>query len=118
MPKIPLQGGDVVLVDLRGAEGGEKQGERPCVVVQNNKGNEVSPLTMVVPLTDEAQFKKLSVQVLVPAKALGAGAKDSVAECGHIRTVDRDRRISKKLTTLSAETMGQIDKAIRVSLGI
>ncbi|WP_369128077.1 type II toxin-antitoxin system PemK/MazF family toxin [Ramlibacter tataouinensis] len=32
---------------------------RPCVVVQNDFGNKVSPLTIVVaPLTDQAQYKK------------------------------------------------------------
>src|SRR5438874_885318 len=79
--------GDVVYVDLSGSIGGEKQNSRPCVVVQNNKGNEVSPLTIVVPITDVQQYKRLPVQVQVCAQNLGHGGKDSVIECGHVRTI-------------------------------
>lgn len=120
MAKIEIKRGDVVNVDLRGAEGGEKMGERPCVVVQNDRGNAVSPLTVVVPLTDVDQYKKLPVQVLVTAKELGSGGKDSVAECGHVRTIDRDARIigDKVLTHLDSTVMRRLDAALRVSLGL
>ena len=118
MAILEIRRGDVVLVDLRGAEAGEKQGSRPCVVVQNDKGNSVSPLTIVVPLTDDEQYKRLPVQVIVTASELGAGGKNSVAECGHIRAIDRDARITKKVTTLGRDPMARIDAAIKASLGL
>lgn len=112
-----VQRGDVVLVDLSGASGGEKMGDHPCVVVQNDKGNAASPLTIVVPLTDARQFKKLPVQVEVAAAELGAGGKDSVAECGHVRTIDKSR-IIRHLTKLGAPMMKKIDAALKVSLSL
>lgn len=121
---IPLQRGDIVDVDLTGALGGEKQndvtsGGRPCVVVQNQKGNDHSPLTVIVPLTDVAQFKKLPVQVLVTAAELGfKGSKDSVVECGHVRTIDRDERIRSHLGSIQPDALSRIDAALRVSLGL
>src|SRR4051794_32951476 len=102
MALLAIRRGDVVRVDLRGAEGVEKQKVRPCVVVQNDVGNAVSPMTIVAPLTDTAQFKNLPVQLLVRAEKFGtAGAspdfglqsKDGVVECGHLRAIDRDHRV-------------------------
>lgn len=118
VPSIPIQRGDVVLVDLRGAEGREKRGERPCLIVQNDKGNGASPLTIIVPLTNVAQYKRLPIQVLLAARELGPLAKDSVAECGHIRSVDRDTRIKRRLGRIDDESMGRIDKALRISLAL
>ena len=76
MPEVALVRGDVVFVDLTGAVGTEKQGRRPCVVIQNDGGNRVSPLTIVAPLTDSAhQGRRYPQQVLVDATELGDGGK-------------------------------------------
>lgn len=61
--EIPLVRGDIVLVDLRGAEGGEKKndkllGARPCVVVQNDGGNRGSPLTNPPKLSSQTYQKQ------------------------------------------------------------
>lgn len=119
---ITSQRGDIVLVDLSGAIGGEKKNDvkinaRPCVVIQNNRGNAVSPLTIVAPITDMAQYKKQPIQVLVTATELGAGGNDSVVECGHIRSVDKSR-IQKSLGTLALAAMARIDQAPKVSLAL
>jgi mRNA interferase MazF len=52
MLDLKITRGDVVYVDLSGSVGHEKQGERPCLVIQNDKGNRHSPLTIVAPITD------------------------------------------------------------------
>ena len=117
--KIEVKRGDVVYVDLKGAEGTEKQGTRPCVVVQNDTGNKFSPLTVVVPLTDAGQYKRLPVQVFVTKAELGSWAtKDGSIECGHVRTIDRDARINNVVGSLSPEVMARVDAALRVSLGL
>ncbi len=122
--KVALQRGDIVDVDLGGAVGGEKQNDatsgcRPCVVVQNQKGNDYSPLTIIVPLTDASQYKKLPIQVEIAAKDLGFnGSKDSVAECGHVRSIDRDQRIKSHRGRIAPDALARIDCALRVSWGI
>lgn len=113
--------GDVVWVDLSGARGAEKQKKRPCVVVQNDTGNSRSPLTVVVPLTDSKAWRQYPMQVLVPEAELGEAFKDSVADCGHIRSVDKAHRLDSSLgvvARLSAETMRRIDDALRATLGL
>ncbi|WP_367873758.1 type II toxin-antitoxin system PemK/MazF family toxin [Luteolibacter sp. Populi] len=117
MNLLILKRGDVVTADFRGAEGTEKQGRRSCVIVQNDIGNAKSPLTIVAPLTDAGQFKGLPVQVLVSAAELGNGGKDSCVECGHIRSIDRNR-IGRRVSSLNAVVMSRIDAALRVSLDL
>lgn len=118
MAKLALVRGDIVYVDLRGAEGGEKQGKRPCLVIQNDIGNRHSPLTIVAPITDERQNKALPVQVPIPAVELGPSGKDSVIELGHVRTIDRDARIERVIGRASPGTLDRVNTAIKVSLGL
>lgn len=117
---ITIQRGEIYEVDLSGSVGNEKAngtlGSRPCVIVQNDTGNAKSPLTIVAPLTDAAQYKKLPVQVLVTTS--DGVLKDSVVECGHIRTVDAAKRVGKLLGNLSTTAMKSVDKALKVSLAL
>lgn len=118
LKSIALKRGDVVVVDLGDVIGHEKAGQkRACVVVQNDVGNLHSPLTIIVPLTDMAQHKGLPVQVPITAQERGNGGKDSVVECGHVRTVDKSR-ISHVVSHLDDSVMARIDKALTISLGL
>lgn len=122
MPEIAIQRGDIVLVDLQGAIGFEKQndralGARPCVVVQNDGGNRGSPLTIVAPLTDGGQYKNYPAQVMCTAAELGS-PKDSVIECGHLRSIDRDKRIQKHLGRVAPSVIPRLNAALKASLGI
>lgn len=116
-----LERGDVVWVDLRGAIGAEKQKTRPCVVVQNNVGNARSPLTVVVPITNGDTWRGYPHQVMVYANELWEGAVDSVIDTGHIRSIDKDSRISSGagiLCRLGETRMIQVDRALQSLLGL
>ena len=77
----PILRGDIVMVDLTGSYGQELNNDagangRPCLVVQNNRGNTASLVIIVAPLTDGRQaIKKLPILVEVTAAELGAGGK-------------------------------------------
>lgn len=121
--RIDIKRGDIVDVDLSGATGSETMndqaaGSRPCVVVQNDRGNEVSPLTQIVPLTDARQFKGLPVQVpLRAAEILMPESKDSSAECGQLRTIDRTR-VLRHRGELAPDAMARVDAALRRSMSV
>lgn len=124
--QIPISRGDIVVVDLHGATGGEKKndqksGTRVCVVVQNETGNKLSPLTIIAPLTDADQYKGYAQQVKVTAaqvSAIGPDTKDSVVECGHLRSIDRAARIKKNCGPIDPAVIPEIDKALKASLGL
>lgn len=113
--------GDVVWVDFGPVRGRCKANVHPAVVVQNDKGNQFSPTTIVVPLTDQRQYKKLPVQVLLTSAETGLANKDSCAECGHVTTVDGDAQIDQRrgvVGHVAAAAMQRIDAALRVSFSL
>ncbi|MEF8772576.1 type II toxin-antitoxin system PemK/MazF family toxin [Halodesulfurarchaeum sp.] len=111
--------GDIVIVELNPTEGSEQQGvHRPCVVIQNDVGNEFSPTTIVAPFTkqyDSDDIYPFEVQVLAAETPL---KNDSVADLSQIRVVDIDSRVNRVIGSLSASKMTQIDRAIENSLGL
>ena len=109
--------GMVVEISLDPAIGHEQGRSRPCVVVQNDVGNRFASTTIVVPLTDAAHVKKPSPIYVLIKKGDGGAKKDSYALCDQIRTVDQ-QRFRGVYGTLAPETMVEVDKALRVSLGL
>ncbi len=115
MPDIAVLRGDVVRVRLDPTEGSESQGEaRPCIVVQNDIGNQHSPTTIIIPLTDAKDRQAYPFQVLVQRRK-GGLTKNSIALGEQIRVIDR-KRITSKMGSLSTDTMDKIDEALHDSL--
>jgi len=109
--KIQIVRGDVILVDLAGTKGAEKRGNRPCVVVQNNEGNEKAPYTIIIPLTKAEEKDIYPFQVFVE-KGDGGAKFDSIACCESLRLVDKSR-ILDNLGHLSEDTMRLIDDGLK-----
>jgi mRNA interferase MazF len=103
----------VVRLDARGTD----ERSRPCLVIQNDIGNQFSPLAIVVPLTPRQYVKRLfPLSVEIPASD-GAIGVDSVADCWQIVSVDRSR-IVKVLGRVSDQTMAAINRALEISLNL
>lgn len=121
MSKLALKRGNIVWVVFGGTSGVVKGGEHPALIVQNDRGNDVSPMTIVVPLTDPRQFKNLPVQVLLTSAETGLQNKESCVECGHIVTIDRDAEILESrgvVGHVSGAAMQRVDDALRISIGL
>ena len=69
-------------------------------------------VTLVVPLKDADADRGYSYQVPIP-KSAGVLHKDSLADCTHLRSVDRDERIVRKLGDLSRDLMDELDAALK-----
>lgn len=110
------QRGAVYLLDFDPATGHEMAGLHPCLVVQNDVGNQHSALTIVVAITSNLRVAALPVGVLIPAGE-GGLTRDSVAHCGHLYTVDKGR-LGRQLGTLPPDRMAEVDQALKVSLGL
>lgn len=112
MTNIKVKRGEVYYIDLSPTKGSEQGGLRPCVIVQNDIGNTFSTTTIIAPITSAVK-KPLPTHCGI---GYHHGVKGLVL-CEQLRVVDKSR-IKNKLTTLSAELMEQIDKAIVASLGL
>ncbi len=111
-----IERGDVVLADLEPVKGSEQGKLRPCLVIQNNIGNRIAPTTIIAAITSNTE-RQFPFTVFVRSGG-GNLPKDSLVLCNQIRTISKEHRIKKKLGTLGAEKMKEVDEALKTSLGI
>jgi mRNA interferase MazF len=112
--KNTLCRGEVYYADLSPVIGSEQGGLRPVLIVQNDIGNKYSPTTIIAPIT--SRFTKKPLPTHVPLSNCGL-AKDSIALCEQLRTIDK-RRLGDKLGSMDEKDKVALDKAIEISLGL
>ncbi len=108
--------GEIYFADLYPVVGSEQGGVRPVLIIQNDIGNRFSPTVIVAAITAQIQKAKLPTHVEIKASKHGLG-RDSVILLEQIRTIDK-QRLTDKITKLDDEKMRQIDRALKISLGI
>ena len=91
-------------------------GLHPCVLVQNDIGNQNSALTIVTAVTSNLRAASLPVGVFVKAGE-GELPHDCVVHCGHIYTVDK-KRLRTRLGQLPSARMIEVDQAMLCSIGL
>lgn len=109
--------GQVVEIELEKGIGSEQYGKRPFLIIQNNIGNRYSPTIIGVLLTTKQTKANIPTHV-----SINALREPSVALCEQVRTVDKHRIIGNSrggiITRLTDTKMKEIDKALRISMGL
>jgi mRNA interferase MazF len=108
--------GDVWLANLDPVIGSEQGKTRPVVIIQNDVANEYSPVVIVAAITTAMGPKEYPTEVRVTAPE-GGLKRDSVILLNQIRTIDK-RRLIERWGELTPETMGKVDEALKISLGL
>lgn len=114
---VDVTRGDVVVVELDPTRGSEQRGTRPCLVVQNDVGNEYAPTTIVAPFTTSFGDELYPFEVLVPVGESPL-RDDSVALCSQLRTVSIEHRVPEVLGSIPSARMDDVDRALAYSLGL
>jgi mRNA interferase MazF len=88
---------------------------RPAVVISNDLHNEFSNAVLVIPITDEALFKrnKLLPTHVVLARGVGGLTKDSRAMCEQIVSVEKVKLIDPPLGSVPSVLMTALVTALR-----
>lgn len=107
--------GDVYLVSFDPTLGAEIQKTRPALILQNDVGNQHSPITIVAAITSNVT-RRGPTRVLLTA-AEGGLTVDSVVLLNQIRSIDK-RRLIKRLGTVRADTLHLVNQALMISLGL
>ena len=107
--------GDIYMANLNPFKGSEQGGTRPVVVLQNDIGNFYCPTLIVSPLTSRLEKNELPTHYRV-RKAKNLPAK-SIVLLEQIKTIDK-QRIKHYLGKLPSDEMREVDKLMRISLGL
>ena len=111
-----LKRGEVYWVNFEPAQGAEIQKTRPALIVQNDIANRYSPIIIVAAITSQFEETLYPTEVLIRAPE-GGLSSDSVVLLNQIRSIDK-RRLLRRLGALKSETMGRVNRAIQISLGL
>ena len=114
---MDIKWGDVVFVDFTdNARDSEQSGIRPAIIIQNDKGNEHSPTTIVASITSQEK-RYLPTHVIVKPYQSGLN-KVSTILMEQIRTIDKSRIISKVGHIETDWIKEKIKKSLTISLNM
>lgn len=114
-----MRRGDVFVAGLDPRSGSEQRGIRPVLVVSHDAFNATTGWrsVVVVPLsTSASQARRGPTAVPIPAGA-GGLAKDSVALCHQVTTLDR-AKLRRRLGTLPRVRMDAVEDGLRAALDL
>lgn len=112
-----IKRGQVYWCNLGMGIGSEKQKLRPCVILQNFKGNRHSANTIVAPITHSSKNLSVIVPITTQYNPDGSILLDGYVSLANIVTVSK-ARLGDYITELPHSDMKEIDKAIAISLDI
>ena len=106
--------GEIWWVDLQPVVGHETDKKRPCLILQNDIGNQNGTTTIVAPLLPGTKTYPFVVNV-IPTSQNGLKG-DRYINLSQMRAVDA-RRIKNKQGVLEDVYWEDIEKAVRIELG-
>jgi len=112
----PCRRGELYFADLNPIRGHEQGGRRPVLVIQNDIGNQFSPITIVAPLTTAFSSRIYPTEVRVAAGTGGLPEASSVL-LNQIKAIDKTR-LETRIGQFDARIMQEVDRAIMISLGL
>ena len=114
---MDIKWGDVVFVDFTdNSRDSEQSRIRPAIIIQNDKGNEHSPTTIVASITSQEK-RYLPTHVIVKPYQSGLN-KVSTILMEQIRTIDKSRIISKVGHIETDWLKEKIKKSLTISLNM
>ena len=112
-----IKWGDVVFVDFTdNSRDSEQSGIRPAIIIQNDKGNEHSPTTIVASITSQEK-RYLPTHVIVKPYQSGLN-KVSTILMEQVRTIDKSRILSKVGHIETDWLKEKIKKSLTISFGV
>lgn len=106
------------LINLGPIIGKEIGKAKPAVIIQNDIGNNFSPVTIIAPISSVKEITKPLPIMIFLEKGEGGLKEESYVDCGQIRAIDKNQRLITKFGILNKFKMSEIDKALIISLAL
>jgi mRNA interferase MazF len=107
--------GDVWLINFDPTVGREPAGTRPALVISVDAFNQgPADLVVVLPITSKDKRQPIHVAIKPPEGGL---KMVSFIKCDDVRSVSKER-LKKFYGTISAQTMAEVEKRIRILLDL
>ena len=114
---MEIKRGEIYLAQLGEGVGSEQKGERPVIVVQNNKGNKFSPTVSVIPITTKIH-KSTGMPTHVLLGRISGLEEFSACMAEQIMTIDKTR-LMKRIGKISEKFMKRdVDVALKTQLDL
>lgn len=114
---MEIKRGDIFLADLGESIGSVQRGERPVLVVQNNKGNKYSPTVTVIPITTKIHKSK-EFPTHTVLDHMGGLEEKSASIAEQITTISRDMLMQYIGSLPDSFMKNEIDKTLCIQLEI
>ena len=107
-----MKRGEIYSCNFGNGIGSEARGERPCIIVSNNRHNRFAPTVTVVPLTTGKYKANLPTHTEINCRGIM-----STAMCEQIRTIDK-KRLGGIIDKLKTAEIEELENALRVQLAL
>ncbi len=101
-------------MELDPVQGSEQGKKRPCLIVQNDLGNQFSPTTVVLPITSRVSERRYPHEVFISSNDSGLDL-DGTVLAAQLRCVDKQRLVGR-VGRLSTLKMAEVGLAIKINL--
>lgn len=115
---MAVRRGEVYFVDLNPAQGREQSGRRPVLVITSDLLNDKRLVVLVVPGTSGSHISTdYPTNVRVAAGEANLPS-ETVFLTFQMRALDHSRFVERPVGRVSAATLGRIEHAIAITLGL
>ena len=97
-----VERGDIIIINFDPVKGHEQAGERPALVISNEKFYRIFKLAVILPITNNT--KDFPFHVLLDDRTNIKGA----ILCEHLRTVDLEKRKYNKVEKLPENLLEEV----------
>jgi mRNA interferase MazF len=114
-----LKRGEVYWANIKPRSGSEQIGKRPVIILSSDGFNSISTWrsVIVIPLSTSSKQAKRGPTAVLLAKGEGGLAKDSVALCHQITTLDQGK-LTGLIGTLSPNALKEVEDGLKAAVDL
>lgn len=105
--------GEIYWCELGENIGSEESKRRPVVIIQNQKGNEKAPTTIIAPITNSS----INLPIAVAIDRLSNSNITGTIDLGQIKVIHKSRLIGDSIDKLKNSELKKVDYALMKSIG-